>query len=245
MKKMIPFLLILAILFAGCSTKPEAAEGEHRITAEAAPNQVTPPQPEKTTPEVIAPEYTPEEPQPTTPEVPEEPQQTSPETPKEVPIVEATTSQQTPPASKPQQTAPSSKPQSSSSGRKVSAATCKDTGSNEVWKNPRQSAVDYYEETDPERTAYLQLLKQYGNPFLFYFEEDVMRMYLGRTYGMPLYTGWELIFECSWASSDPTVAIVNQLGFVTPLQPGETVINVTYVDPQTQEATSRSCRVIR
>ena len=70
-----------------------------------------------------------------------------------------------------------------------------------------------------------------------------MQMTATKTYGMPLVSSRENVEATVWSSSDPTVAEVNQLGFVTPLKAGNVVITATITDPETQEQTIRTCYV--
>ena len=134
-------------------------------------------------------------------------------------------------------------PTTAASVRPVSSATCKDTGSQEIWQGHMASVADDYRENDPERKNYLAYLEWTGNHLLFWMQEDNLQLYLGYNYGIPLYTTLKIMLECTWESSDPSVATVNQRGFVTPLKEGETTVTVTHVDPQTQETTIRSCYI--
>lgn len=142
------------------------------------------------------------------------------------------------PKPKPQQAPVSSVP-----GRKISSATCKDTGSDEIWPDPAANALDYYEEKDPDRTAYLEYLKHKGSEYFYWIQEEDMRMYLGRNYGIPLYTSYQMMIDSTWTSSDTSVATVNQVGYVTALKEGKAVVTVTYTDPQTQEDCIRQCNI--
>lgn len=129
-------------------------------------------------------------------------------------------------SSKPSTSQP--KPSKPNSGRPTSSATCKDTGSNEIWPDPRPQTMGMYEETDPNRPEYLQYLRQYAPAYSFFFEEEELQMYLGHSYGMPFITEYEMITKCSWSVSDPSVATVNELGFVVPLKEGKTTVTVAY-----------------
>lgn len=191
------------------------------------PVQTTPQNPPEDTPttQPIQPDQSEVEPPPADPE-PTDPAPTDP-TPTEP--------KPTPPPPAPTQPTTPSRP--------TSSATCCDTGSDQIWEDPAQNQPDYYEETDPERTEYLSYLKQSGNPYYYWVQEESMRMYIGRTYGMPLYTSYEMMIDTIWTSSDPSVATINHVGFVVPLKEGETVVTLTYIDPETQEATIRECQI--
>ena len=242
MKKTCIIALIACLLLAGCSAKETTEMPQTTAPASVeTPQETTAPTREETAPpETTAPavEETPEEPAPA-----EEATQTQPES-----MPQKTEPQQTTQQTKPQQTATSTATplQNASSGRKTSSATRKDTGSDKLWEDPNGgvSGDDYYEEHDPTRAAYLEYLKAEGNGFYYWLQEDAgMRMYLGRTYGMPLYTSYEMMVDSVWESSDPTVATVNEVGFVTPLKAGETVISVSYTDPDTQYVATRTTPV--
>lgn len=250
MKKWIVFLLIITFVLTGCSTKQAQSTPTTNAT-ESVPTT----NPQESTPETL-PESQPAETVPeTTVNVTEEPtapteskpQQTTPPSSSgnSKPSGGGNSSSQSPSGST-QETpkpTPQKPPVSSVPGRPVSSATCKDTGSNSPWPNPNANTLDYYEEKDPERISYLQYLLREGNSYSYWIEEEEMRMYLGRTYGIPLYTSYEMLIESTWASSDPSVATVNQVGYVVPKKVGSTVITVTYVDPETHEPCTRQCRI--
>ena len=247
MKKMIAFLLALAL-----TASMAACTAEETAKAPAQPEATTPTTAETTIPEVI-----PEETEPA--QVPESiPEETVPseEPPAETPEAEPTTPEVTPPTTTTPSTGSTTKPSTgtttkpstgttskpssggtTASGQPKSISTCKDTGSNEVWYNPKAAMMqDYYQESDPERKDYLEYLKREGNCFFYWLVEDSgMRMYVGRTYGMPLYTSYELMLATTWKSSDPTVATVNEYGFVTPLKSGNTVISATFIGEEGEE----------
>lgn len=123
----------------------------------------------------------------------------------------------------------------------MSSATCKDTGSDEIWPDPCAGNYgrDAYEESDPERMAYREYLRRAGNEWFYWIrgEDDCIHMHLGRNYGIPLYTSEEQLLASTWTSSDPSVATVNSYGFVTPVAEGRAVITVTL------EGSSRQCTV--
>lgn len=117
----------------------------------------------------------------------------------------------------------------------TSSATCKDTGSNKIWRDPAADLPDYCEEKDPNRADYREDLKRFTSPDTFLMKEKEMWLCLGKTYGVPVCTSYETFDRVIWSSSDPSVATVNEWGFVVPLKEGETVISATYGEetPQT------------
>lgn len=263
MKKIVVLLLAFSCLLAACSTGTALPTENSAPLLQSAPEKVestpvtsTKPQ-TGTIPPVSVPTAT-ETPQ--IPVVPEQPPVTTPATAPSVPpqttrpIVPSTQPQTplatppatqpvTPPATQPV-TPPTTQPaQPSVPGRPTSSATCKDTGSDEIWENPAGYQKDYYEESDPNRTAYLQFLQQENPAYFYWLIEDSMRMYLGRTYGMPLYTSCSYFQISDWVSSDPSVATVNEVGFVVPLKEGMTFITVTCIDPVNDEVLTRDCLV--
>lgn len=197
------------------TTEPTASEEKEESQAPEAVVEVAPKQEESKPQETKPQETKPQE---------SKPQETKP--------------QQSTPEAKPQQT-----PSSSVPGRKVSSATCKDTGSDQVWEDPDAGTPDPYEESDPERVEYREYLREKGNEYLYWVQEDCMLMHVGRTYGMPLYTGLELMEGTVWTSSDPTVATVNEYGFVTALKAGDTVISASYEGPWAEGRCLGECEV--
>jgi len=226
----------MAILLSACTqpgqrgpTDPTQAETVTQTepaptltpTEGSAPTEVTPTQPQQTEP--ASTDAAPTEPAPTQP-VPTEPDPA----PTQAKPTQPAPTQPAPTQPKPTQ------PKPATPGRPTSSATCKDTGSNEIWPDPSTGGKDYYEEEDPERISYLQDLMQNGDASYFWIKEPYMRMYLGRTYGIPLFTSFDIAAECVWTSSDPTVATVNHVGFVVPLREGEVIITVTHGDQSRQ-----------
>ena len=253
MKRIFSLLLVVALLFTGCSSsqtpvltvQPTADTTEFtEPTTDAA---TTPETPEPTEPTEL-PEAT-ETPIVTEPTDPTEATEATDATESTQPPVttdpptqtEPPTATEPPKATEPPQTTKPSN--SSSSSRPTSSATCRDSGSNEIWENPALNQMDYYEETDPERTDYVAEVLAFNNPYYFWVVEEDMRMYLGRTYGIVLVTSYDILMACEWTSSNPDVATVNHVGFVTPLQEGETVVTVSFTDPETQETISRTCQI--
>lgn len=257
MKRLISLLLIIATLLCGCAagTQPEKKAEVPQTAPATEPDRIVPggeteavtentPVAENTEiPPVIENEEVAIEEE----AVSETPQENT-ESPKvdDAPV-QNTTQQPAPepvPEPEPQPT-PQPSTNTSASARPTSSATCKDTGSNAIWENPDGRDPEPYEvESDPSRTKYLEWLKVNGNPYFFYFIEDGMRMYVGRVYGMPIITGYETMFECTWTCSDPTIATVNALGYVTPLKAGNATITVTHTDPETQVSTIRECSIL-
>lgn len=252
MKQFIAIFLILALSLTGCAANTLSAETTAPtqmqsviLTEDAVQEQTIPENP--TEPAETAPEIT------VSPEIPEEtaPEETDSE-PTEEPIPTVAETVETPAPTEPKATepkptepkptepkptepvvsAPTEAPKPTTGNRPVSYATCKDTGSDKIWEDPAANQKDYYEETDPERTAYLEYLRKSGNNYFYYMQEESMRMYLGKTYGMPLYTSEEMLLATQWSSSDPSVATVNQVGFVVPLKEGNTVITLVYDGPE-------------
>lgn len=127
--------------------------------------------------------------------------------------------------------------------RPTSSATCRDTGSNEIWDDPARNQRRKYEETDPSRVEYLEFLADEGNPYTYLFTSVEILMYLGRNYGMPLYTSYEVMAASVWSISDSSVATINQVGFVVPIKEGSAIVTVTYVDPETQETYICECDI--
>lgn len=214
------------------ATKPTEPKEETKPSAPTEPKEETKP---------TAPSNPTEPSQPET--QPTEPSQPGVETQPTIPSEPGGETQPTVPSEPNGETTPTTPSEPTVPGRPTSSATGKDTGSEEIWTNPDYGQPDYYEETDPERVTYLQYMVENGNPEFFFLEEEEMHMYLGHTYGMPLITGGEIIPLCTWESSDPTVATVNHIGFVTPLKLGETVITVTYADPENPEPLTFQCHV--
>ena len=70
-----------------------------------------------------------------------------------------------------------------------------------------------------------------------------MVMRPGCTYGIPLSTSYEYMMETVWESSDPTIATVNEVGFVTALKAGTVVITATLPDPDPSCVTVRECTI--
>ena len=213
----------------------ETAPNQPEETTPSEPEAITPTQPEETTPSEPE-ETTPTQPEETTPTQPEKPApQTSnqPEKPQEQSKPQA--------QSKPQQNS-SSQSEPSSTNRPTSSATCKDTGSKELWVEPFKKTYPY-EETDPERKDYLAYLQQEGNPYFYYFNEEYLLMYPGHTYGLPLVTSCEQVTQTTWESSDPSIATVNQVGFVEVLKTGKVTITATITDPEQQETIVRKCHI--
>ena len=168
--------------------------------------------------------------------IPATPPATTPTTP---PTPTPPTQPTTPPT-----TTPSTTPTTPATpSRPTSSATSKDTGSSQVWQNPNPNALDAYEEKDPTRASYLQYLQSLGKIYYFVLQEPEMRMYLGRTYGIPLYTNYELMMATTWSSSDPSVATVNEYGFVTPLKKGQTVVTISCFEPESQETFVHECTI--
>lgn len=242
MKRKLAATLIITLLLTGCSSGTEAApkaalQTEKETLSFSRPHKesLPPAEPEDTSPsqpeETIPPESQEQESaqQPAAPQAQSKPQQTTKPA--------QTTTQQT--TSKP---ATTSKP--TTSGRPTSSATCKDTGSSKIWEDPDADKPDLYEvKQDPTRAAYQQWLKTNGNPYFFYIDTDGFYMHPGRVYGVPLITSYEIFMDCTWSCSDPSVASVNEYGYVVPLNPGVAILSVSHTDPQTQETTTRQCEV--
>ena len=227
MKKFVVLILTMTLLLTGCGVQ---AATHTQTTAPMQTEEGTIPTTEETTaateetvPETTVPETAPEETLP--PET--VPEQTQPATPQAtvgaihespVPTQTGKTTTQSTTQSKPVQTA---KP--STSSRPTSSATCKDTGSSKVWVDP---AVSQWEVNDPQRTAYIQtntnvttLYDDYGYHSML-GGQGGLNMYIGHTYGMPFLHDGDAS-DLQWVSSDPSVATVNEVGFVTPLREGE------------------------
>jgi len=247
MKRIITAVVLVALTLTGCNAKAKTAP---KATASARLEQTVPPKqetPKPATPpkqeatqltEPAAPEAT-EDTAPPAPEVTEEAstkQETTQPPKQEVSTPAAPAKQEQPkPAAPAQPAAPS--------GSSKSRATCKDTGSSAIWEDPDKDKPQPYEETDPTRQTYMNYLKEDGNPYYFWVEEESMLMYLGHTYGIPLYTSYEIAAACTWSSSDPSVATVNQAGFVEPLKEGTVTVTITHVDPETQIPETRKCEI--
>jgi hypothetical protein len=223
-------ILVLLLLLSGCTrpgVDPTTSTTQGHILVPGAttalptaPEATVPPQTETTPAQTIPPTTAPVE---TAPTETLPPQTVPPET--TTPPTEPVPPQPT----DPKPTAPKpTEPVPVDPARPVSSATCKDTGSNEIWPDPASYNLDYYEEKDPERKDFLQYLQAEGNEFYFWLQEPAMRMYIGRTYGMPLFTSYEIATACVWTSSDPSIATVNSVGFITPLKEGRVIISVTY-----------------
>ena len=244
MKKLVALLLVVALLLAGCSAAQQGSASAAKETemTELQPTVMTAPT-EQTDPTQVT--------EPTEPTMPTEPEVTDPTEEITEPVVTTEASENTEPpttekATEPATAAPTeaTKPAATTNpARPTSSATCRDTGSNEIWENPAINQLDYYEETDPERAAYVAEVLAFNNPYYFWIVEESMRMYVGRTYGIVLVTSYDVLMACQWTSSNPEVATVNHVGFVTPLKEGNTVITVSYTDPETQGVTTRVCRV--
>ena len=218
MKKHIALLLIVTLLLTGCAvnadSQPQTTTPVLTEETIASATEETIVVIEETVPETTVPETVPEE------TIPQEtqPEQTQPATP------QTTTQQTTTQSSSQSKPTESAKPATSS--RPTSSATSKDTGSSEIWIDP---AVYNWEENDPQRTSYVQsntnfttIYADFGSHSILGFSGG-MDMYIGHTYGMPFLHEGD-ISELTWVSSDPSVATVNNVGFVTPLKEGETEI---------------------
>jgi hypothetical protein len=123
----------------------------------------------------------------------------------------------------------------------TSSSTNKDKGSGKVWDFARYNSgrLDAYEERDPDRTYYLNSLSNaYGG--MYYLDVEEMRMFVGRNYGMPIVTSRDLAEATTWSTSDPTIATVNEVGFVTPLKEGTVTITATL---NGDEPLVRTCQV--
>lgn len=235
---------------------PETQPQEEAVPVQTEPQQPNPeiPNPTESRPDEPKPAPTEPKPAPTEPKsAPTEPKpaptepKPAPTEPKPAPTDPAPTepkpTESKPAPTTPAPTEPAKSQNTKPTNRPTSSATCRDTGSDKIWEDPRRNQKDYYEETDPERTDYLEYLKKEGNPYFFWIQEEDMRMYLGRTYGIPLYTSYDFLMECTWVSSDPSIATVNQVGYVVPLKVGEIQVTVYHVDPETQESSSRVCQI--
>lgn len=238
MKKYAALLLAMTLLLTGCGAQGTA---QTQTTAPSQTEESTSPTVESTAvpEEIIAEESIPETTAPET-EVTQSPEDSEKETvstPAQDTVQQSTSSQSTT-QSKPQQTttqsnsAQTSKP--STSSRPTSSATCKDTGSSKVWVDP---AVSQWEVNDPQRTAYIQtntnvttLYDNYGSHSIL-GGQGGLNMYIGHTYGMPFLHDGDAS-DLKWVSSDPTVATVNEVGFVTPLREGE--IEIGFYDQNGQ-----------
>ncbi len=268
MKRLTAVLLMIALLLSGCtsgeplaeapeedtsvSTKntnplePSQSESEN-VSEDSTPEETTPPTDEETSmnPEEEGTEDMPDT-QPTQPGVGEENQTpVEPEPPADPEPVPPTSPEPVDPPPTTPEPEPSnpgpSKP--TTSNRPTSSATCRDTGSNKIWNNPAANQRHKYEETEPSRVEYLEFLAKEGNPYMYFFTSEEILMYLGRTYGMPLYTSREIMAASVWSISDPSVATINQVGFVVPVNEGHAVVTVTYVDSETQEIYTYDCDI--
>lgn len=252
MKKVMTIVLITALLLTGCGKTPKKAPkatAPTQATVEAALSETeettVPAEPEAPTP-TLPEESTPTEPEGSSPIEQEEPVPTEPT--KEGSTQSSTPQTQSKPAeNKPQQSnSAQSKPQPSSKpsfpSRPTSSATCKDTGAKDLWVEPFEKTYPY-EETDPERKDYLTYLQMEGNPYFYCFDREYLLMHPGHTYGLPLVTSYELAMCTTWESSDPSIATVNQVGFVEVLKLGTVTITATLTDPAHQEPTVRKCYI--
>lgn len=272
MKKALVFLLIAAMLLPGCAaqapkTQPTASTPAKKAeinkvydaqdtipdATEAAPEAEEPVAEEAPSADVQEKAEAPEKEEAPNPKKEEAAPKTEPSEKEEVPA------QPSAPTEKPQQTPAqqetqkptqqeTQKPAPSVPSKPAyvgptSSATCKDTGSSAIWDDPDADQKFAYEENDPQRTAYLEYLQTEGNEYYFWMQTENTIMYLGRNYGLPLYTSYDIFTGCAWSSSDESVLTVNRVGFVVPQKAGTATVTASYTDPETQEINTRQCRV--
>lgn len=92
-----------------------------------------------------------------------------------------------------------------------------------------------YEENDPQRTKYIgtntnrkNMSEEFGYRTIL-GGHGGLTMYTGHTYGMPFLHEGD-VSELRWYSSDPSIATVNDVGFVTPLREGE--VEIGFLDKE-------------
>ena len=261
MKKAFSILLALTLTLTGCNTAIPATTEENLVThpdisiAEpftiadetSVPEPETQPSAESEPSESVPTQHAEELPNANTSPEAENSQQPSEQTEPTAPpaVSEPDSTEALPPVQSPAQQTPATPSTPTVPGHPTSLSTSRDTGSDKIWVNPKATNTkDYYEETDPDRIAYLEYLKQEGMGIYYWLQEDAgMRMYVGRTYGMPLYTSYENMVASTWQSSNPSVATVNHVGFVTPLEVGVTTISVSLVNPENGETIVRTTEV--
>lgn len=267
MKRMIALCLLSLILLSACGADAATSVTQPTATTEKAlslPPADVPTETQNTQPETEPTEITEiTEPAETTEPIMEaepaddpgepvtDPAPTVPQPSVTPPVQQPETppAQSTPqPPAEPEPTAPQQKPSAPTvSGRPTSSATCKDTGSDQIWEVPQQDdTADPWQTNgaDPSRSAYLEYLKQNGNPYFYYIDTDGIKMRLGRTYAVPLITSYEMMLATVWTCSDPAIASVNEVGFLVPLRYGKAVVTASYTDPETRETTVRECEIL-
>ena len=185
--------------------------------------------PETTEPETVAPITEPEETQPETEpaQAPQEQSQTAP----------VSSSQQTTTSNKPQQSA-----SSNASGTYTGDPYFEDFSSMPGWDDLLFPGDEGYEEAveaqrnDEDREIALSL--NTNNPELpFHVTLTQRTLEVGENWGVAFsYPGDAS--ELTWTSSDPSVATVNQVGYVKPLKEGQTVVSVT------DGSTTLTCKII-
>ena len=242
--KKLAILLTLVLLLTGCG-KEQPVQTDSAGTE--TPNVPVLTEPTETTTAPTEPTTVPTEPTtapttaPTRPAT--EPTQLATQAPTKAPTQPATqapTKAPTQPATQAPTKAPT---QPATSSRPTSSATCRDSGSSAIWVNP---AASINEETDPKRTKYIKTNTNRENMFEDFGYRTIiggyggLTMYTGHTYGMPFMHEGD-IAELRWYSSDPSIATVNDVGFVTPLREGE--IKIGFFDKDGNEF-RRTVRVI-
>ncbi len=232
MKKYFAMLMTLCVLLTGCTTQEKKTETP-KIAENQAEEVVVPEEIVSETEETTAPTQSEE-----TPEAPEEPEEPAPEEPatpvESTPVESAPAQPSTPVQNTPAQpTTPvqNTTPQQPTNHRPTSRSTSKDTGSNKKWDYPE---VHKWEETDPQRTSYINSNTNTTYPTSLSGNGGVL-MFVGHTYGMKFLHDGDAS-DLRWYSSDASVATVNQVGFVTPLKQGVTEIGF-YFDGQRYKRT--------